>query len=110
MTSYYKLIDWWLSYALYSLVMTMAYHTYLAHVVAKSKGEQLSLQNMLSRKKMFYPRNESAKELNEAKSLKSAKRLNSAGIIVFAILMIAFNAIFRTTAIREYVRGAEDYL
>ena len=41
MTSYYKLIDWWLSLALYTLVMTMAFHTYLAHVVAKAKGQTL---------------------------------------------------------------------
>ena len=110
MTSYYKLIDWWLSYALYSLVMTMAYHSYLAHVVAKSKGEHLSLQNMISGNKIFYPKNESSKKMNEDKSLKSAKRLNSAGKIVFAILMIAFNAVFWTVALREYVRPAEDYL
>ena len=108
MTSYYKLIDWWLAYALYSLVMIMAFHTYLAHVLAKSKGEQLSLQNMISSSKMFYPRQETSKKMT--KPLKSAQKLNSVGKMVFAVLMIAFNAIFWTVALREYFKPAKDYL
>ena len=110
MTSYYKLIDWWLSMALYILVMTMAFHTYLAHVVSKAKGQTLTLQNLLSESKWLSRRNESAKELLDAKAMKSAKLLNAIGRTIFAILMIAFNTVFWTVAIKEYIRPAEDYI
>ncbi len=32
MTSYYKLIDWWLLWALNMLVLTACVHTYICHV------------------------------------------------------------------------------
>ncbi len=43
MTSYYKLIDWWLLHILVVLVLTMALHTYVAYVCCQDKGEQLTL-------------------------------------------------------------------
>ena len=110
MTSYYKLIDWWLSLALYTLVMTMAFHTYLAHVVEKAKGQTLTMQNILSGSNWLSRRNEYTKELLNEKAMKSAKRLNATGRTIFAILMIAFNAVFWTVAIKEYIRPAEDYI
>ena len=110
MTSYYKLIDWWLSLALYTLVMTMAFHTYLAHVVSKAKGQTLTMQNILSGSTWLSPRSESQKELLDAKAMKSAKRLNGTGKAIFALSMIAFNAVFWTVAIREYIKPAEAYI
>ena len=110
MTSYYKLIDWWLSLALYTLVMTMAFHTYLAHVVSKAKGQTLTMQNILSGSTWLSPRSESQKELLDAKAMKSAKRLNATGKAIFALAMIAFNAVFWTVAIREYIKPAQAYI
>jgi hypothetical protein len=37
-TSYYKLIDWWLLFALNMLVLTMCAHTYISHVNSAADG------------------------------------------------------------------------
>ena len=42
-TSYYKLVDYWLSFGLNSLVLTLIFHTYLAHVVSVAKKKTFSL-------------------------------------------------------------------
>ena len=38
-TSYYKMIDWWLLISLNILVVTMAFHTFLAHQVSKATNK-----------------------------------------------------------------------
>lgn len=42
-TAYYKLIDTWLLVSLNILVVTMLFHTFLAHVVAKSTKKPIRL-------------------------------------------------------------------
>jgi hypothetical protein len=42
-TFYYKLIDWWLNFSLTMLVITMAFHTFLAGRVAAAKKQPLSM-------------------------------------------------------------------
>ena len=39
-TSYYKLIDWWLLALFNILVLTLGFHTYLSHIVSEATDEQ----------------------------------------------------------------------
>ena len=39
-TSYFKLIDWWLFTLFNLLVLTLGFHTYLSHVILKSTKQQ----------------------------------------------------------------------
>ena len=48
--------------------------------------------------------------MDEKKSMKNMRRLNSAGKALFAIALVAFNAVFWLIAIREYLKPAEAYL
>ena len=109
-TSYYKLIDWWLTVALNSLVLTMGFHTYLANLVSKSKKKHLELT---SNSRIFNPRS-SGKVENVANVdmdyLKTARRRNEAAKIIFAILIILFNIFFWYLAISEQLTKPESYL
>ena len=88
----------------------MGFHTYLAHAISKAKGENLSMQKMITTSQWMYPRQKSSKEMDEKKSMKNVRRLNSAGKAFFAIALVAFNAVFWLIAIREYLKPAEAYL
>ena len=100
--------------ALNSLVLSMAFHTYLAHLVSKSKKKQLAL---LSSSKMFQSRNGSLKspavkesDLDPEEYLKIAHRANTLAKIVFAVLIITFNIVFWYIAITEQMKKPESFL
>ena len=100
--------------ALNSLVVTMAFHTYLAHVVAKAKDRPMRL---LSGSRFFSKTSPSRvrpmcdnPQNVEADQLKGAKRLNLTVQIAFAILIVVFNVVFWTVGIQEYMKPAEEYL
>ena len=86
-----------------SLVTTMAFHTYLAHVVAKAND--LPAGTGL----LFSSRNKKS-AVGDAKKLQKAKRLNNAAKILSAIAIGCFNLIFWVVAMREYLKSAEQYL
>ena len=100
------------------LVITMAFHTYLAHVVARAQDQPMSFfagSSILKRVRSISPGkrlpsydNQDAKEDDDMR-LMHARRLNRFGKISFAALGILFNIIFWSVALAEYVRPAEEY-
>ena len=92
--------------ALNSLVITMAFHTYLAHVVAKAKENNPSMLNG-NGAKVFHRMDE---KQDKKENLKVAAKLNNWAKVVFAIVIVLFNVIFWTVAFREYVKPSREYL
>ena len=45
----------------------MGFHTYLAHAISKAKGENLSMQKMITTSQWMYPRQKSSKDMDEKK-------------------------------------------
>ena len=91
--------------ALNSLVITMAFHTYLAHVVAKAKENNPMLNG--NGAKVFHSMDE---KQDKKENLKVAAKLNNWAKVVFAIVIVLFNVIFWTVAFREYVKPSREYL
>ena len=91
-TSYYKLVDYWLSFCLNSLVLTLIFHTYLAHVVSAAKKKPFSLN---SGTRFFSARQDVAINQN-CNVLKKAKQLNKAGKIMFVLLSVFSTLFFGT--------------
>ena len=90
--------------ALNSLVFTMAFHTYLAHVVAKENNVPMGTGLLFSSRRKTPLKDKSPMKL------KKAKRLNSAAKVISAIAIGFFNVIFWMVAMYEYVKSADDYL
>ena len=105
----------------------MAFHRYLAYVVAKTKDQTITLlsRRISARSKevkigdqIFYVDLPFDPELSvksmlpqrEDHGLKSAKKLNKMAMFVFAIVYLVCNVIFWISAISEYIRPAEHYL
>lgn len=139
-TSYYKMIDWWLLVSLNILVVTMAFHTFLAHTVSKARqranGNSVGTgfistksSNQVSnsatrpqtamaggaviisrRPKSPMEHDDEKEELLYNEEMAGAKRLNDLGKVVYVAIIIAFNIFFWVVAITEYVRPAEEYI
>ena len=85
-TSYYKLIDWWLLVLFNSLALTLVFHTYLAYVIAKTRG------------------------VRKDGIMNKAKHLNTFANLAFIILSAIFNFVFWSIALMEHFKPAEHYL
>ena len=105
------MIDWWLLICMNLLVMALAFHTYLAHVISKAKDEPMSIMSgsrIFGRK--ITPENSKEETDNSANLLKHARRLNLFAKIGFAGFMLIFNLVFWSIAITEFVRPADEYI
>ena len=127
------MIDWWLLVSMFILILSMAFHTVLAHVVSKCKEKSSTKSIFTSRYNrstvgtgpgitsvgtktdtehdVEYIRAKTAlTRVTEDDELETAKRINNIGKIVYAVLYLIFNIVFWVTAISEYVRPAEEYI
>jgi hypothetical protein len=63
-TSYYKFIDYWLLFSLNMLVFTMAFHTYLASVVAQARNKEIRVFGKDKKERAKLPRTQVNTNLN----------------------------------------------
>ena len=94
--------------ALNSLVTAMAFHTYLAHVVAKANDLPVGSGILCIRVGNNLPEPR-AGEGNSTK-LDKANKLNNAAKAISAIAICIFNLIFWVVAMCEYLKSADEYL
>ena len=87
----------------------MTFHTYLAYLVSTAKNKPLAF---IPANKWIIPRIEKSedKEIKNLKAMKRARKLNNFAKVVFAILILLFNLVFWTIAIREYNKPADEYI
>ena len=87
----------------------MTFHTYLAYLVSTAKNKPLAF---VPTNKWITPRIEKSEdeEIKNSKAMKRARKLNNFAKIVFAILILLFNLVFWTIAIREYNKPADEYI
>ena len=87
----------------------MTFHTYLAYLVSTAKNKPLAFVHA---NKWITPRIEKSEdeEIKNSKAMKRARKLNNFAKIVFAILILLFNLVFWTIAIREYNKPADEYI
>ena len=87
----------------------MTFHTYLAYLVSTAKNKPLAF---VSANKWITPKIEKSEddEIKNSKAMKRARKLNNFAKIVFAILILLFNLVFWTIAIREYNKPADEYI
>jgi hypothetical protein len=121
------MIDWWLLFSLNILALTMAFHTYLAHVVSKARplteksGDCLICKiksaaitykgkDKVSNFQMEESAAMSTSEQSQKDMMINAKRINTAGKIIFILICVFFNLVFWVLAINEYKRPAEEYI
>ena len=93
--------------ALNSLVTTMAFHTYLAHVVAKANDIPVGSGILFSSRNR--KQSSRAEEENSTK-LHKANKLNNAAKAISAVAICIFNVIFWVVAMCEYLKSADEYL
>ncbi len=96
-TSYTRLIDVWLLFAINMQVLTMMLHTYIAYLIKEKKGV---VPVIIGKSTAIMP----------TQDLKTAKMWNNAAKIGFALLIICFNVGFWYIAIKEYTRPPESYI
>ena len=89
------------------LVLTLVFHTYLAHVVSKARRKEPISLKIGSQ---WFSKNQDTNTNEDYNELEKARQLNNVGKIIFFLTVITFNLGFWYTAIKEYVRPAEDYL
>ena len=90
------------------LVLTLAFHTYLAYIVSNAKMEPLFETQI-----KVQPINDNEKKEEkfiENKLMKQARQMNTIGKVAFAVIMVIFNIIFWAVAFAERMRSAEDYI
>ena len=87
----------------------MTFHTYLAYLVSTAKNKPLAF---VPGNRWITPRIEKSEdeEIKNSKAMKRARKLNNFAKIVFAILILLFNLVFWTIAIREYNKPADEYI
>ena len=87
----------------------MAFHTYLAHVVSMAKNKP---KKIIHEGKWFSSEDNlyEDQDRKDTNALKSARKLNNIAKVVFAILIVFFNLVFWTIALREHNRPANDYI
>ena len=102
LTSYYKLIDWWLLVLSNMLVSTLGFHTYLTHLLKKSKKENVT------KIKPFLENDTEKKFASQQQLLKHAARMNMIAKIVFIVFLIIFNILFWIIALTEHFKSSEE--
>ena len=112
-TSYFKLIDWWLLVISNVLVITLGFHTYLAYINNKAKEEESIDEKTIMRVKPIRARREDMDE-NQTSSRILLKRqaawLNMVAKIVFIVFLIIFNVVFWIIALLEHLKSADDIM
>ena len=95
-----------------SQVFTMTFHTYIAHLVSKSKpGYQENGKLSLILKKV-RPQTEENHQLQSQEKdwMQIARKRNTIAKISFIIFVGGFNLVFWSVAAKEVLRPAESYL
>ena len=112
-TSYFKLIDWWLLVISNVLVITLGFHTYLAYINNKAKEEEGIDEKTIMRVKPIRARGVDMDE-NQTSSRILLKRqaawLNMVAKIVFIVFLIIFNVVFWIIALSEHLKSADDII
>ncbi|XP_059081996.1 gamma-aminobutyric acid receptor subunit beta-2-like [Tigriopus californicus] len=122
-TSYYKLIDWWLLFSLNALVLTMCFHTGIAHLCYKAKRaaspaliikgyRSKSASNLISPPKVNSLVNSGFpnEDFRRHFYYRRAHRVNFWGKVAFVALILTFNVAFWYSALTEYSRPPSDLL
>ena len=123
------MIDWWLLFSLNILGVSMAFHTYIAHIISKEKKIttkdsgpcllcQVKSANICNitytpnngKIREFVSDNQEKKENTSESLIYKARHMNWIGKVVFICLCFVFNIIFWIIAFVEYVRPAEEYI
>ena len=108
-TSYYKLIDWWLLVCFNVLVITLGFHTYLAYITNKSKEDSID-EKTLVRVKPCSRGDMDENKMGSRKLLQRAVWLNMVTKIVFIVFLIIFNVVFWIIALSEHLKSADDII
>ena len=112
-TSYFKLIDWWLLVISNVLVITLGFHTYLAYINNKAKEEEGIDEKNIMRVKPIRARGEDMNENQICSRILLKRRaawLNMVAKIVFIVFLIIFNVVFWIIALLEHLKSAEDIM
>ena len=104
LTSYYKLVDWWLLVLFNMLVSTLGFHTYLTHLLKKAKKENVT------RIKPFLENETEKKFASQQQLFNHASRMNMIAKIVFIVFLIMFNILFWIIALTEHFKSSEVIL
>ena len=107
-TSYFKLVDWWLTFCLIILAVTLGFHTYLAYLINNQKNNQNNEVNVTKVEPFNDNRNEN--HLTSQKLMNHVAWLNKLGNIIFITFLILFNILFWTVALIEHFKSSEDIL
>ena len=110
-TSYYKLIDFWLLVCFNILVITLGFHTYVASVINKSKREQPNVKsNTIKVGAINEDMNDNQFLSKHQQMIKHATWLNDIAKIVFIVSLIIFNLIFWTIALLELLKSSDEII
>ena len=90
------------------LILTMIFHTYLAHLVSTSRKEILSSTG--SKMVQIRRGSENYNELDYEERLEIARKRNNVAKIVFAGIIVVFNGIFWSIALTEKMKTYDSYL
>ena len=104
LTSYKKLIDWWLLFTSNIMILLLIFHTYLAYDVSEAKKESTN-QSVKP-----FSNDEDFDDEEFERRMEFAKLKNIICVIIFLVILIAFNVVFWSLALVEHSKSAEDYL
>ena len=87
------------------MILLLIFHTYLAYDVSEAKKESTN-QSV----KPFNNNSEDFDDEEFEKRMEFAKLKNIICVIIFLVILIAFNIVFWSLALVEHSKSAEDYL
>ena len=92
------------------LVFTLALHTYLSHIIRKSKNDAPFFDGSTIIKVKPSHVNERELHFKSQELFKHGLWLNMIGKTIFIVFLVLFNIIFWTIALFEHLKSAEDIL
>ena len=87
------------------MILLLIFHTYLAYDVSEAKKESTN-QSV----KPFNNNSEDFDDEEFEKRMEFAKLKNILCVIIFLVILIAFNIVFWSLALVEHSKTAEEYL
>ena len=87
------------------MILLLIFHTYLAYDVSEAKKESTN-QSV----KPFNNNSEDFDDEEFEKRMEFAKLKNIICVIIFLVILIAFNIVFWSLALVEHSKTAEEYL
>ena len=86
------------------MILLLIFHTYLAYDVSEAKKESTN-QSVKP-----FSNDEDFDDEEFEKRMEFAKLKNIICVIIFLVILIAFNVVFWSLALVEHSKSAEDYL